>query len=227
MLEVNQVFHLDALELLRQLDDASVDLIITDPPYGCGKVSAWQSTDRRFDEVVGNDEVNSDWLPNAYRVLQRFGAMYVFAKWQNANDWKVEITKAGFHLRNQIVWDKMQTGAGDPDTCYAPEYELILFAVKGRHLLRGNRPSDIIHYPKVPPLSLVHPYEKPIGLLERMILTSSDDGDLVIDPFAGSGTTGVAAIKHGRRFIGGDISPEYVAVANKRRAQPFTPRLFD
>jgi site-specific DNA-methyltransferase (adenine-specific) len=224
--ELDTVQHCDALTLLKGLPDGSADAIITDPPYGVGRVSGWRSVAERFTEIVGNDDVYTDWLLDANRVLSDIGALYVFANWQNVDAWKAAIRSAGFHVRNLIVWDKMQTGAGDPETCYAPEYELILFSVKGRHVLRGSRPSDIIHCPKVPPNALLHPYEKPVGLLERLVLKSSDVGGVVVDCFAGSGATLQAAAKNERHWLGSEVDMNYVELANKRLALPFTPYMF-
>jgi site-specific DNA-methyltransferase (adenine-specific) len=227
-IERNSVVCSDALDLLRQLDDGSVDAVITDPPYGCGtQVSAWRSPDERFDEIEGVDAINADWLQDAYRVLKTGGAMYAFAKWVNMGEWQALINGAGFNVRNCIVWDKMQHGTGDLTGTYGPQHEMILYATKARHLLRGTRPTDVIRFPKVQPTDLIHPYEKPVGLLERLIRASSDSADVICDPFCGSGTTLVAAQRLGRDYLGCDINPEYVEMAKRRLAQPYTVPMFD
>lgn len=227
MLEGNHVYNLDALEFLRQLDDESVSAIVTDPPYGVGtQVSARRSPAERFEEIAGADVINSAWLPDAYRVLKSGGAMYAFAKWRNVGDWIKVIESVGFEVANCIIWDKLQHGTGDLQGAYAPRYEMILLATKGRHLLRGSRPIDILGFPKVNPQDLIHPYEKPIALLRYLISKSTYAGDLVIDPFMGSGTTLRAAFLEGRDYIGCDVSVEYVEVARNRLSKPQTVSMF-
>ena len=163
----------------------------------------------------------------AYRCLKNGGALYVFAKWQNVGEWKSLITQAGFAVRNCVIWDKMQHGTGDIETCYAPQYEMILFAAKGRHLLRGNRPTDIIRYKKVAPHDLTHPYEKPVGLIERLLRTSTDKGDTVVDPFAGSGAVLKAARNLDRYYIGGEIEVRYCEQIKAAMVKPFDKPLFE
>jgi DNA modification methylase len=218
---------MDALRMLRMLPERSVDCIVTDPPYGCGsQVSAWRSPDKRFNEIAGVDEIDHSWLPDAFRVLRDGAAMYCFAKWINMGEWKAVIEAVGFKVTNCIIWDKMQHGTGDLWGAYAPQYEMILFATKGRHLLRGIRPTDVIRFSKVQPGKLSHPYEKPVGLIEKLIRASTDTGGVVVECFAGSGSTLQAAFNTQRYYIGGDIAAEYVALANKRLDKPYTLPLF-
>lgn len=226
--EPGNVYHMDALTLLKALPDASVDAVISDPPYGCGtQVSARRSPDERFEEIPGIDEIYLEWIREAHRATKDGGAIYLFAKWVNFGEWMRGLLSAGYIVKNCIVWDKMQHGTGDLNGSYAPQHEFIIFATKGRHLLMGKRMADIIKYPKVQPLALIHPYEKPIGLLEKLMLASTTDNALILDPFAGSGTTLLAARNLNRRFIGGDITLEYVDMARKRLAQPYTVNMFE
>ena len=225
--DLNRVYHCDALTLLRALPDESVDLIVTDPPYGVGtQVSARRLPALRFGEIIGADSINDTWLVDAYRVLRDGAAAYIFAKWVNMGDWKTAIESAGFAVKNCIIWDKMQHGTGDLQGAYGPQYEMILFAVKGRHVLRGIRQTDIIRYPKVQPNHLTHPYQKPVGLLQKLIRASTDRGDVVIDCFSGSGVTGEAARLEHRDFILSDLDTNYATIARRRLEQPYTPDMF-
>lgn len=220
------VYHCEARALFDALPDACVDLVLTDPPYGVGtQVSAWRSPKDRFPEIIGADEVNTNWLYAAYRTLKDGAALYVFAKWLNFSEWKLAVEDAGFSVKNCIIWDKQQHGTGDLHGAYAPQYEMVLFATKGRHLLRCRRP-DVIRHPKVQPTNLIHPYEKPIGLLEKFILASSDKGALVVDCFAGSGSTGSAARNLNRRYLLCDIDLNHVRTARQRLAHPYTIDMF-
>jgi DNA modification methylase len=94
-----------------------------------------------------------------------------------------------------------------------------MFAHKGRRPLTGGRRSNVFQVPKIPPGALVHPTQKPAGVIRPLIQKSSRPGDIVLDPFAGSGTTGVVASEEGRRYVLIEQDPKYVAVAQARLAQ--------
>lgn len=225
--EPNRVHCCDALALLNALPSGSVDCVLTDPPYGVGsQVSARRSPEERFKEIANVDILDATWLPQAYRAMKATSALYVFAKWVNVGEWKNEIVRAGFTVRNCIIWDKKGHGTGDLFGAYAPQYEMILFAVKDSHKLRGTRPTDIIRYPKVQPQNLLHPYEKPVGLLEQLIRNSTDPGALIVDCFCGSGTTLLAANKNGRAYMGCDVALEYVELARQRLTLGYTVPMF-
>lgn len=106
------------------------------------------------------------------------------------------------------------------DRSFGNQYELMLFLTKGRHLLRGKRRSNIWQFPRVPAKQLLHPAQKPVPLLARAIGASSDYGNLVVDPYAGSGSTGEACKMTGRRFLLGDIDQRKVKTASLRLGIP-------
>ena len=114
------------------------------------------------------------------------------------------------------MWNKNNHGSGDLKASYAPKYEFILYAHKGRSLFRDKRIADVIDCAKVTSKELTHPTEKPIELLKLFIKNNSDINDLVFDGFAGSGTTGVACRELGRRFIGCELDENYCKIANNR-----------
>jgi site-specific DNA-methyltransferase (adenine-specific) len=222
--EINKVYNVDALTLLRAMPAGSIDAIITDPPYGVGtQVSQRRVRSERFTEIANADFVDATWLPEAYRAMKQGGALYAFAKWLNVGEWIAVIKSTGFDVRNCIIWDKMQHGTGDLYGAYAPMYEMIIFAVKDSHRLRGKRPVDIIRHKKIPQHDLIHPYEKPVALLERLILASTDEGGLVVDCFMGSGSTVKAAYKNRRSYIGCDVDNHYVNIAAKGLSYGYTP----
>jgi site-specific DNA-methyltransferase (adenine-specific) len=179
--------------------------------------------DQRFDEVVGNQEVDARWISEAARLLVDGGAAYVFTCWDRLEDWKTEIQEQGLRVRSCIVWDKGIHGLADLQTCWAPQHELILFASKGRHVLKGARPKDVVRVNRVSSAQLQHPYQKPIELLSVICQASCLEGDTVLDPYMGSGSTGVACIKEGINFIGCEIDPKHFATARRRiRDSEFT-----
>jgi len=212
----NKVRHCDASELLESLDEASIDLIVTDPPYGISFRSNMRTATPKFDAIKDDTDPNYSILKDFYRVLKDGTALYLYTRWDVYPKWKKEIESVGFVIKNMCVWYKPGGGMGDLEGSYSPEHEICIFAHKGRHKIRGKRISDVWKLRKDPPGSYIHPTQKPIHAMELPILKSSDEGDLVLDPYSGSGSTGVACAKSNRRFIGCDIEEKYVNLANER-----------
>lgn len=206
----------DCLSEMGRVESGAVQCVIADPPYGARRPSARRMASDRFDEVVNNEAVHAEWIPEAFRVLADGGALYVFVCWDVMHQWRKELKRAGFRVRSCIIWDKVVHGLADLVTCWAPQYEMILFAAKGRHELKGKRPKDIVRVQRVDPTALRHPYEKPVDLLTRLVKASTVEGETVLDPFMGSGTTGVAAIQTGRNFIGIELDEGIFTAAEKR-----------
>ena len=117
------------------------------------------------------------------------------------------------------MWDKKGARHGRLERIFAPRYEAIIFATKGRYELPGKRPDDLIACAKVGNQSLTHPNEKPVALLEQLIEATTIPGALILDPFAGSGSTLAAAAKTGRQYIGIEIDEQYSKLAAARAAE--------
>lgn len=211
----------DALALLHGRHEASVPLIIADPPYGIGYHS------NHYKGKNPHSPVANDWnfqigpfMQECQRVLADGGALYLFCRWDVTPLWLPTINGAGLKVKTAIVWVKDNWSAGDLQGSFGNQYEQILFITKGRHILRGKRWSNVWTFPRVPPTKMLHPTQKPVALLERAILASSDESNLVLDPFCGSGSTGEAARNTGRDFLLGDIDPRMVAIAKRRLGFP-------
>lgn len=136
------------------------------------------------------------------------GAFYCFCNCDNVEFFKTEIIKH-FKFKNILIWVKNNWTAGDLKGAYAKQTEYIIYAVKGRHILNGRRDSDVLFYPRVAGKKQLHQNQKPVELLEYLIKKSSNTGDLVFDPFLGSGSTGVACLNLNRKFIGIELDEEY------------------
>lgn len=205
----------DCFDVMRGMPDASVDMMLTDPPYGM----SYQSNRRAkgFDRIVGDSSLDwiDDFVSESHRVMKSNTAAYIFCSWHNVDVFKASVERH-FRLKNILVWVKNNHGSGDLKGAYAPKHEFILFAHKGRVLLRDGRRPDILEFPKVSGRVMRHPTQKPVQLLERLILDASDSGDVVFDPFMGSGSTGVAALGLGRRFRGIEMDGEYFYTADER-----------
>jgi site-specific DNA-methyltransferase (adenine-specific) len=123
---------------------------------------------------------------------------------------------AGFTVKSVIVWDRMVHGMGDLKAAFAPRHDTCIFAVKGSYAFPDSRPVDVIQCQRLDGNKLTHPNEKPVELMRRLIEATTKPNDLILDPFAGSGTTLVAALQSGRRYMGVEISPEHYQTAQRR-----------
>ena len=203
----------DCLELLKDISDGSVDMVLTDPPYGI----AFKSNHRKkkYNEIKNDKSL--EWLEKyvceCFRILKHNTAVYFFCSWHNVDVFKQAIEKK-FKIKNILIWEKNNTSMGDLKASYAPKYEMIIFAHKGRKLLNGFRYADIIKANRTG--NKLHPTEKPVDLLELFIKNSSDENAVVFDGFMGSGSTGVACVNTGRNFIGMELDPGYFEIAKKR-----------
>lgn len=207
----------DCIEGMKELQSESIDLIVTDPPYLMNYQSNHRSKENRFDRI--QNDVNAhgmitEYIEQCHRLLKPDSGIYMFCSWHHIDFFKQEFEKK-FQLKNVIVWNKNNHGSGDLTGAYAPKHELILFGAKGRHILKERVP-DVISCARVDVNSMVHPTEKPVDLLKIFIRNSSKEGDTVLDGFAGSGSTLLAASQLGRQYIGFELDERYVAVANKR-----------
>lgn len=204
----------DCLEGMKRLADKSVDLIVTDPPYcvGCtsngirGTYSDLNLLRPFFEQLFG------EWR----RVLKDGGQIYVNTDWRTY-PFLYPLMEKFFVMRNLIVWDFMWLKAGN---FYRYTHEFIMYASNGK-MTRTFSPSEtdiwrircVINRQQQ---KRSHPAEKPVELCEKMIRNSSREGDTVLDCFAGSGTTGVAAVNTGRNFVGFELEEKFFDVAQKR-----------
>ena len=203
----------DCLELMKDIPSGSIDLVLTDPPYGMDFQSHFR---KEMYSKIGNDKV-LDWLEKyvdeCFRILKDNTAVYFFCSWHNVDIFKQAIERK-FKIKNILIWEKNNTSMGDLKGSYAPKYEMIIFAHKGRKLLNGFRYADVIKANRTG--NKLHPTEKPVDLLELFIKNSSDENAIVFDGFMGSGSTGVACINTNRDFIGIELDENYFNIAKKR-----------
>ena len=242
---MNQIILGDALVLIKDIKDESIDLIATDPPYlvdyktgrrhkkriledgsytyDIPKVrnKEGKMVDHDFTSTIQNDanpQLITDIMPELYRVLKPDSALYMFCSMDKVDFFKQEVEKY-FKLKNIIIWIKNNHTAGDLEAQYAKKYEMILYANKGRRKIEGKRISDVWNFDKVSPNKLVHQHEKPLDLMQQIIVKSSNPNDIVFDPFAGSGTTLFAAKSQGRRYLGYEIDIKYFDLIKSKLVQ--------
>jgi DNA modification methylase len=206
----------DALDFLKSLPSESVDLIVTDPPYNSS--IEWDRKD---------DEWQFAWLEEAKRVMKDGASIYVF--FAPLNMYGVEgWIRENLTLKNICVWyhpNLYGAGLSYGKDRYKSSWDVVFYAVKGKSAKHGKNVSafaydktgsgfDVFVYPQ--PRPLLHKAQKPLELIEKLILCSSEEGDLVVDPFLGSGTTAIACKFLKRKFVGCDANPKFVELAKIR-----------
>jgi len=215
-------YHLsqgDAVTWLSGLAAGSVDLMITDPAYeSLEKHRAIGTTTRlKHSKASSNDwfkvfpnERFDELFEAAYRALAKNSHLYLFCDAETMFVAKPAGERAGFKFWKPLVWDKKKIGMGYH---YRARYELVLFFEKGKRKLNDLGVSDIIEAPRV---FNGYPTEKPVSVSEVLIRQSTTAGEVVADPFMGSGSVGVASVGLGREFWGNDVCQEAAEIAGER-----------
>jgi len=212
----NAVINGDALTVLRQMESSSIDFVITDPPYGVDFQSSRVEKNRRKEKIANDKSPFIWWLYDAFRVLIDGGGLLCFSRWDVQQVFIDAMKIAGFSVKSVLVWDRMAHGMGDLKSAFAPQYDTCIFAIKGPYVFPNSRPADVIQCQRLSGMKMTHPNEKPVELMQRLIEMTTKPNDLILDPFAGSGTTLVAALQSGRRYMGIEISPQHFETAQKR-----------
>lgn len=225
---IDEVYCGDALKLLKDIPNESIDLVITDPPFAIDFKEKRNNYNRKYERVIeGYNEIPKEkyyefsykWMKECYRILKITGSMYVFSGWTNLKDVLNAIDEIGFIQINHLIW-KYQFGVYTERKFVTSHYHILL-VVKHAKKYKFNK---IEHYPEDVIVvnreywigKLKTPTKLPIELVKKLILFSSDEKDIILDPFLGSGTVAVAAKLLNRHFIGFEIVPEYCEFAKKR-----------
>lgn len=194
--------------------DERFRLIATDPPYGIKYLSNHRQ--QKFEMISGDDEYPVEWLLEAKRVCSSSGSIYIFCNDKSLDEARQALYQSKFELRKTLIWDKMNTTAGDLNN-YGDRCEYILFGSKRyKPKLNGSRDGNLIAIPRVHNHNLLHPTEKPVLLMSYIVMKSTDPAEVTLDPFIGSGSTLVAAQKLGRPAVGIEIEERYCEIAAKR-----------
>lgn len=214
--ELLNIYQGDCLEQITKLKDNSIACIIIDPPYGIH----YQSNQRLAKhEFIKDDNINAfKLLDNSLKLV--FSKMldnshiYIFTSWKVIDIVKPIVEKY-FTIKTCLIWNKKTGGMGDLEGNYSESYEMIIFGSKGnRKLLVENRPSNILAYSRT--LNNYHPTEKPVDLIKELIQNSTVEGEIVLDYFAGSGSTLIASKLLNRVGIAIELEQEFINIIKKR-----------
>ena len=207
----------DCLERMKEIPDGSVDLILTDPPYkvitggrgGNGRPSGILLNNGQLMQCIPKFD---EWLRWCFRVLKEDSHAYFMSNLTNLEEMLTSVRRAGFLVHNLLVWEKNNC---TPSQWYMKNCEYVIFCRKGKAKYINNIGSKTVHKFENP-RNKVHPTEKPADLMGMYIENSSEHGEVVLDLFMGSGTTGVACVNTGRKFIGIEMDERYFNVAKDR-----------
>ena len=213
----------DCLEQLGMLQSGVADAVITDPPYmiGAASVGNRKSKHGRWADMENSAYWFGAWFQEARRVLKEDGFLAVFGNWRSIPTLIRAGDLADMTASSCLIWDKVWIGPASKNQL-RPRYELcLIFPMSKKALIPDRSAPDIYecmwsagHMGKSG-----HPAEKPVELLRHLVRTLSPSGGVVIDPFMGSGSTGIAALQEGRDFIGIEREPRYMEIAKGRVAQ--------
>lgn len=212
----NTIIQGDCLEVMKGIEDNSIDCIITDPPYSTptitsfGRKKVYNLADLSIQEFYFRSiKIEIE------RILKPNGRVFIFC-----DDKYYPILYGVFYdfsNKNLVIWDKGRIGMGNP---FRKQHELIFYV--NRETYEYKKSDGITHYPTIlkykHDTEKVHGAQKPIQLIKDLILGFSEEGEIILDMFAGSGTTLLAAKETGRDYLGIELNPEYVEIIKKRLA---------
>lgn len=234
------LYHGDSLNLLKEFPNNSIDLFFADPPYFLSNNGITNSGGKMVSVNKGGwdildgltvDEFNYLFLKEAKRIIKPTGSIWVSGTMHNIYSIGYQMQRLGLRILNNVTWQKTNPPPNLSCKMFTHSTETILWAAKDKKskyiynyaLMKeengGKQMKDVWSYSltkKSEKRFGKHPTQKPLDLMRRIIKSSSNEGDLILDPFMGSGTTGVAALELKRKFIGIDIEKEFIELSIKR-----------
>lgn len=243
---MNQILHGNCIEILNSLPENSVDLVFADPPYNLqlqndlyrpdlSKVDAVNNKWDKFHSFAEYDQFTYEWLSATQKVLKETGTIWVIGSYHNIFRVGAILQDLDYWILNDIIWLKTNPMPNFRGVRFTNAHETMIWAQKKKgakyvfnhHSMKALNEDLQMRSDWVLPLATgreriksnglkAHPTQKPESLLYRVILSSSNSGDVILDPFFGSGTTGAVAKKLGRNYIGIERDKKYVKVAQKR-----------
>jgi len=225
---MDKIFNSNAIDILDRMisSEYKVDLIVTDPPYKVTTRGGYTSAGgmmlddktRKGRGFKENAVTTKKWLPKLFEVLKESGHCYIMCNNKNLNPFLEAIDKSEFHLVKTMIWAKDNKIMSQ---AYMSQFEFVIFLRKGK-FVRINKcgTSDLLQYPNLKTKDSdgkpIHPTEKPIELMKVLIENSSDENQVVLDPFIGVGTTAIASKQVNRRYIGIELDSQYYTIALDR-----------
>ena len=245
-LPLDSILKMDCIEAMRSLPDACVDMVFADPPYNLqlggdlqrpdgSQVDAVDDDWDKFDNFAAYDKFTQEWLAEARRILKPDGTLWVIGSYHNIFRVGATLQDQGFWILNDIIWRKSNPMPNFKGTRFTNAHETLIWAAK------SDKARYTFHYRSMKTLNdelqmrsdwvipicggkerlklngtKAHPTQKPEALLYRILLACTNPGDVVLDPFFGTGTTGAVAKRLQRHWIGCERDSTYCKVAEER-----------
>lgn len=216
-MRLNYIDNTDCLEGLKAIPDKSVDLIVTDPPYMINNYSSMKGKIDPWADWVNAAYWYAEWMSEAQRVLKDTGAMWTFLNWRSMVTFQKAACSVGWAMESLLVWDKCWIGPGGKKGL-RPSYELCALFACSDFTIPNRGLADIQRFKWSSSKPHGHPAEKPEALTRWLIEQCTEPGAVVLDLFAGSGTTAESCLRTGRNYIGFEMNPEWHAIAQQRIA---------
>ena len=217
-----RLFNGDCLEIMDRLIEqgVKVDAVITDPPYNIAKDNNFHTMGRSgidFGEWDKGFDLFS-YINKVYKILDKNGSFVVFNDWKNLGDISRYAESLGFITKDMIRLEKTNPMPRNRDRRYITDFECAIWFTMPKAKWVFNRQSDTYERPKyVGSIEKgLHPTQKNLGLMEWLLKIHSNENDLILDPFMGSGTTAIASINTNRKFIGIELDENYFKIASER-----------
>ena len=218
---INTIINSDTLALMKNIEAESIDLVVTDPPYKVisggkphkkGQPSGMLS--KNDGKIFKHNDIKPElWIPEIYRILKNGTHCYIMTNTINLENYLRICRETGFGLHNVLCWEKNNV---TPSRWYMKNCEFTLFLRKGKAKTINNVGSKMVHQFNNIIGNKTHPCEKPVDLMKFYIANSSNEEDIVFDPFCGAGSTLIAAKELNRNYLGCEIDEEYFNIAMKR-----------
>lgn len=236
-----ELYHGDCFRILERFAPDSIDLIFADPPYFLSVDGGVTCHSGKMVSVAkGNWDIQKDiddmhcfnrqWIHKCFRIQKQTGSIFISGTFHNIYSIGMALQQEGYKIVNNITWQKLNPPPNLSCKCFTHSTETLIWAVKDKKkyyfnyalmkaLNEGKQMKDVWSGALTPKREKIfgkHPTQKPEYLLERVILAASRENDIVLDPFCGSGTTGVVAVRHKRFFIGIESESDYIRIAKRR-----------
>ena len=226
--------HGDCIELMKYIPNDSIDLIATDPPYNIARKNNFRTMGRSgidFGEWdKGFDQFG--WLEHIPRILSKDGSVVIFNDWKNIGEIAKHCESLGLVIKDMLRWEKTNPMPRNRERRYITDFECAIWLTNKNakwqfHRLNKSYQRPVFRHSVVSGAEKIHPTQKPVKLMEEIIMIHSSPDAVVLDPFMGSGSTGVACVNTGRNFIGMELDDWYFGVAENRIKEAWNRRAGD
>jgi DNA modification methylase len=239
------IINADCLQVLKEMQPETINAVVTDPPYCSGGFSEAGKSNAKGQGLRSETIREEGWFVNdnmttaglvwllrnvaveVERLLKTGGSMLMFTDWRMVPHLAPALESSGLRYQNMIVWDKMQVGLGRG---FRSQHEIILHFTKGTGVYFDKSTGNVLRSKRINAQTRLHQTEKPVELLAQLVKVVTQPGDVVLDPFGGSMSTGETCVRLGRNFVGIDKGRGYCEIGKerlKKAAQTIQTSLFN